>query len=152
MRYRLGILGGLAIMGIVALGLATGIAGSETVEAAKPSVTVTDHSSFPAPSALQGACNINIQVAWEGNAFAHKNGHYRLFLMSQQDGGPLKGEGVPLTRKVDKGTPGGVVQGLIFTGTPDTNYYSWIVCFTSKGKDGVELGRELLRHPLDFSC
>ena len=148
MRYRLGILGGLVIMGIVALGLATGITDSGTVEAAKPSVTVT----WSAPTALQGSCVFNIQVTWEGNAFDHKNGYYWLFLRSQQGDGPFKGEGDPVNGKVDKRTAWGVVQGLTFTGTPDTNYYSWIVFFTSKGKDGSVQGRQLFRDDLNFSC
>ncbi len=149
MRYRLGILGGLVIMGIVSLGLATGITDSGTVEAAKPSVTVT----WSAPTALQESCVFNIQVTWEGNAFDHKNGYYRLFLMSQQ-GDDTKREGAPVNGMVDKRTTGGVVQWreLPFTGTPDTTYHSWIVFFTSKGKDGSVQGRQLFRDDLNFSC
>ena len=95
MRYRLGILSGLVIAGILALGLASGVVGSETVEAARPSVRVTTHSLYPASATLQGSCDFSIQVAWEGNAFAHKNGHYSLFLMSRQGDGPLGDVGKP---------------------------------------------------------
>ena len=151
MRYRLGILGGLAIIGIVALGMATGISGSGTVEAAKPAVTVTNHFSSSALTTLQGSCDFSIQITWEGNAFAHKNEHYHLFLTSQQDDGPII---LYFLRKdtVDKRTARGVVQGRTFIGTPDTNYYSWIVFFTSKGKGGAEVGRQMVRNELNFNC
>ena len=151
MRYRLGILSGVAIIGIVALALATGIVGSGTVEAARPSVRVTTHSLYPASATLQGSCDFSIQVAWEGNAFAHKNGHYSLFLTSEQDDGSRKLDFLGKDT-VAKGNPGDVVQGLTFTGTPNTEYHSWIVFFTSKGKEGAELGRQLVRHDLNFSC
>lgn len=151
MRYRLGILSGVAITGIVALALASGIVGGGSVEAARPSVTVITHSSSSAPTALQGSCDFSIQIAWEGNAFSRKNGYYHLFLTSQQADAPVI---LDFFRKdkVAKGTGGDVVEGLTFTGTPGTKYHSWIVFFRSKGKDGKELGRQLVKNDLKFSC
>ena len=142
MRYRLGILGGLAIIGIVALALATGISGSGTVEAARPSVRVTTHELMVAPATTEGECSFALNIGWEGTAYAHKNGHYYLFLWSKNNDGAdvlvnfEKGT-------VAKGTGSDIIPSRLFSGSPRAVYRSRIVFYTSKGKDGAKLGRQL---------
>ncbi len=147
MRYRLGILSGLVIMGIIALGLATGITDSGTVEAARPSVTVTRPELVVAPAVTEGECSFAHKVGWEGSAYAHKNGHYTIFLWAKND----LGDDVLVKFKKDtiaKGKLRGTIESLPLLphiGSTGTVYRSRIVFFTSKGQGGWQMGRELVR-------
>lgn len=158
MKYRLGIFRGLAIAGIVALGLASGISGngtSGTAEAARPSVTVTSHTFDPGSvletTTPQGSCDIQVQVDWQSNAYAHKNGHYRLFLWSIDETNTL-GQVYVKRGTVDKGTATGVLSGDFANGEAGLKYHSRVVFFTSKGKDGLNIGRELERDDQYLTC
>lgn len=148
MRYRLGILSGVAITGIVALGLATGITGSGTVEAARPSVTVTPHELMVAGAAPEGGCNFVQKIGWEGSAYAHKSGHYTIFLWTDD------AEGHEFLVDKEEGiVPKGDVSGTIYSlprlpliGSTGTEYRSRIVFYTSRGKGGAKLGTQLVIH------
>ena len=151
MRYRLGILSGLAIIGIVALALVTGAVGSGTVEAAKPSVTVrvTAHSSSSAPTTLQESCDFSIQVAWEGNAFAHKNGLARIFLYNYNaDRTQLISYGDKI---VEKSPDGG---SFVYSWDQPVagEYLSKVLLYTSRGKGGLTLGHMLAGGEAPLTC
>ena len=143
MRYRLGILGGLAIIGIVALGLATGITGSGTVEAARPSVTVTPHELKVVPAATEGGCSFVQEIVWEGSAYAHKSGHYTLFLKPKTAAGVLLPQIIEYGT-IAKGDVSGTITSQLHIGSPGAVYSSRIVFFTSRGKGGAQVGSILL--------
>ncbi len=148
MRYRLGILSGLIIMGILALGLATGIFGSGPVEAARPSVTVTvtAHSSSSAPTTLQESCDFSIQVAWEGNAFAHKNGLARIFLYYAD------GELISYGDKIVEKSPDGGSFVYSWDQPVAGEYLSKVLLYTSRGKGGLTLGHMLAGGEAPLTC
>ena len=135
MRYRLGILSGIAIIGIIALALATGISGSGTVEAAKPAVTVTTHS----------LCNYELDVDWAGNAYAHKKGIYRLFLFT--DVGPKVAD-----FPIEKGTLLGTITEPWGPPAGAEIYTYRVVFYTTKGKNGGEIGRPLALYDFEPIC
>ncbi len=146
MRYRLGILGGLAIMGILALGLATGISGSGTVEAAKPSVTVTTHELMVAHAATEGKCNFVLNVGWEGTAYAHKNGLARIFLYDQA-GVLIVYDDTPVEKSLNGGS-----FPFDWEQRKAGEYISTVVLYTARGKGGLTLGRMLDLNQEQLAC
>ncbi len=147
MRYRLGILGGLVMMGILALGLATGISGSGTVEAAKPAVTVTTHELMVATAATDGKCNFVLNVGWEGSAYAHKNGLARIFLFDP-DGVLIRYFDMTVT----KSQHGGSFQYSWGEREAGAYHRSRVVLYTARGKDGQTIGRMLDLDQKELTC
>ena len=146
MRYRLGILGGLVIMGIVALGLASGVVGSGTVEAARPAVRVTTHELMVAGAATEGECTLVLNIGWEGSAYAHKNGLARIFLYDPA-GVLIRYVDVPVVKSRYGGSFG------YYWGQGDPGEYrSRVVLYTSRGKDGLTIGNMLDLNQRLFTC
>ena len=146
MRYRLGILGGLAVMGILALGLATGISGSGTVEAARPAVTVTKHELMVAGAAIEGECSFVLNIGWEGSAYAHKNGLARIFLYDQA-GVLIIYADTPIAK-----TPNGGSFEFDWGQRETGEYISTVLLYTSRGKGGQTLGKMLDRSEVPLTC
>ena len=155
MKYRLGIFRGLAIVGVVTLGLASGIFAngtngtSGTAEAAKPSVTVMTHELTPPAAAVaSGTCSFTLDIGWEGTAYAHKDGIARLFLFGP-DGALIN----CVDRPIVKSASGGSFQHSWGEQEAGADHRSVVVLYTSRGKDGLALGPMLDRNEqLHLSC
>ena len=101
-----------------------------------------------ASAATDGECSFVQKIDWEGSAYAHKSGHYTIFLWTKNAAGAeylvYKGEG-----KVLKGNVIGTIYSLPrlpLIGSTGTEYRSRIVFYTSRGKDGAKLGTQLVIH------
>ena len=146
MRYRLGMLSGLVVLGVIGLGLLAGVFGSRAVEAARPS----DYYSHT----LKGAasCDLTTDFSWDSKAYAHKKGYVRLFLWGEDE----TGTGIRLAGytnvTIDKGTASVWVHQDWGPQTSGEEYHARVVLYSSKGKGGAEFGSRLLLDDKFISC
>ncbi len=150
MKYRLGMLSGLSVLGVVGLGLLSVVFANSTVEAARPTNYFSHNLSNIDPS----GCDLTTDVVWDSKAFAHKKGYYRLFLWGENE----TGTGLELASSaigtIYKGTTPASVHQDWGPQDPGENYLARVVLYSSKGKDGAEWGRKLMLDDQEFylSC